>query len=331
MSRILGAERDRSRMAAARASLLIMSNVSGGQASSSDTDGIAPTEQTMLLRDGRALGYAEYGDAGGAALFYFHGTPGSRLEAGLLAAAATRYHVRLIGVDRPGFGLSDFRPKRRFVDWPDDVAQLADALGIGRFGVIGLSGGGPHVAACARVLGSRIIAAAIVSGAGPIEAHYTPKMGRLRRALIRAGARIGTTLARPMLWWSSATVARTPARFFPRFPDRRVLARPAFRAEFKADMVEAFRHGSRGAAHEYRLFARSWDFAAREIPGHIDLWHGDADRVVPIRVGRYMAAEIKDCNATFFAGEEHLMIVDHTDEIIAALARQMSSSHVSAR
>jgi len=87
------------------------------------------TAQVVRLRDGRALGYAEYGCSQGDTVFFFHGWPNSRLEAAFGAVAAARLGVRLIGVDRPGYGLSDFCARRRLLDWPDDVVQLSDRLG----------------------------------------------------------------------------------------------------------------------------------------------------------------------------------------------------------
>ena len=102
--------------------------------------------KTIRLRDGRLLGYAEYGVPEGKPVLHFNGFPGTRFEASLIADAAARVGVRLIGVDRPGMGLSDFQPGRRILDWPDDVLELADALGLERFAVMGVSGGGPFCA-----------------------------------------------------------------------------------------------------------------------------------------------------------------------------------------
>ena len=274
---------------------------------------------TATLRDGRRLGYAEYGDLRGTPAFYFHGTPGSRLEAGLLADAARVHGVRLIGVDRPGFGLSDFKKQRQILDWPSDVIELADALGIDRFAVVGLSGGGPHVAACARSLGSRLTAAAIVSGAGPVEARMTPDMGWLRRALFRFWLRTVPVFTPLFVWQMMLSVRHMPASRWPRFIDPRVLSRPEMRVAFKRDLVDAFQHGSRGAAHEYALFAKPWRFSLSEIAMPVRLWHGDADLIVPIAIGRFVAAAIPNCDATYFAGEGHLLFVDHTSEITAAL------------
>ena len=87
----------------------------------------------LTLADGRSLGFAEFGDPAGAPIPYFHGHPGSRLEAALLDESANRCGVRPVGTDRPEIGLSDFQPRRRILDWPADVEQLADALGLARF------------------------------------------------------------------------------------------------------------------------------------------------------------------------------------------------------
>jgi pimeloyl-ACP methyl ester carboxylesterase len=75
----------------------------------------------------------------------------------------------VIALDRPGYGLSDFRPGRAISDWPADVAQAADALGIGRFSVAGASGGGPYALACAREIPDRVVRAAVISGVGPFQ------------------------------------------------------------------------------------------------------------------------------------------------------------------
>jgi len=116
------------------------------------------------LKDGRRLGYAEFGVPNGKPLFHFHGYPGSRLEGKLLHETAAKCGVRLIAIDRPGMGFSDVKPNRSILDWPGDVAELADSIGIDRFAVEGVSGGGPYSAACAYRIADRITKAGIVSG-----------------------------------------------------------------------------------------------------------------------------------------------------------------------
>jgi len=121
----------------------------------------SPPNGRILLSDGRRLSFQESGSADGHPVLYFHGFPGSRLEAGFADPAAKRHSLRIIGVDRPGFGLSDFQPGRRLIDWPHDVTQLADALNIKRFAVLGVSGGGPYAAVCAFKIPSRLTVAGI--------------------------------------------------------------------------------------------------------------------------------------------------------------------------
>lgn len=111
-----------------------------------------PETRTLTLRDGRALAYMEWGAPDGYPTFYFHGTPSSRLEGALADAAAKRFSLRLIAIDRPGQGLSTFQNGRRFRDWPRDVCELADALHIPEFGVAGHSGAGPYLFACGALI-----------------------------------------------------------------------------------------------------------------------------------------------------------------------------------
>src|SRR5258708_5368921 len=131
--------------------------------------GTAVEDGTLLLGDGRRLGYAQYGRADGEPLLYFHGHPGSRLEARFAHRAAADAGLRVIALDRPGYGLSDFQPRRVITDWSADVAEAADLLRISRFSVAGASGGGPYALACAWRLPGRVIQAAVISGVGPYQ------------------------------------------------------------------------------------------------------------------------------------------------------------------
>ena len=108
------------------------------------------TDSQIKLNDGRAVGYAEYGDLMGRPVIYLHGLPSSRLEANNpdLVEVTARLHVRLIAPDRPGVGLSDFKPYT-ITNYPDIVTEFADKLCLDRFPVVGLSCGGKFVAACA--------------------------------------------------------------------------------------------------------------------------------------------------------------------------------------
>src|SRR2546425_2732510 len=122
----------------------------------------------LRLRDGRALGYAEYGDPAGTAVLLFHGLPGSRLSRHPDGSIVRRLGIHLITFDRPGIGLSTPQRKRRIVDWPRDVEEFADARGLDRFAVIGWSGGGPYALVTAHQLSDRVMHTRLLASLTPL-------------------------------------------------------------------------------------------------------------------------------------------------------------------
>src|SRR3954471_10418484 len=133
--------------------------------------GAGPREGEIRLGDGRTLAYAECGDPDGWPVLGCHGSPSSRLERHVEDPETyRRWGVRLVVPDRPGFGRSEPSPGRRVLDWPGDVAQLLEHLGIARLAVLSLSGGAAYALACAHVLGERVHAVGILGGAPPPDA-----------------------------------------------------------------------------------------------------------------------------------------------------------------
>ena len=285
------------------------------------------TNQTITLKDGRSLGYAEYGAPEGKAVFYFHGHPGSRLDWTLFDPddSAAEMNARIIAVDRPGTGLSDFKRGREILDWPDDVIELADALQVDRFAVLGISGGGPYAAACAFKISGRLIATGIVCGMGPSEAPgakeglswiYAGKPSVIRRLILMLMAR---------------GIRKNPNQFRDRMvsegkkqlaePDWVLLAKPEFGNVFlDVTFAEALRSGIGGIHHEAALYARPWRFRLQDIAAEAHLWHGELDRQVLVSVGRYVADAIPNCHATFFENEGHISLpLNHMREILSVL------------
>src|SRR5438105_813270 len=125
-------------------------------------------EGIITLDDGRRLGFAEFGPARGRAVFWLHGTPGARRQIPEEArVVAEELGVRIIGLDRPGVGASSPFLYSSFLDFTVDVAEVADRLGVDRFAMIGLSGGGPYVLACAYAMPDRVTAAGVLGGVAP--------------------------------------------------------------------------------------------------------------------------------------------------------------------
>ncbi len=136
-------------------------------------------DKRIELTDGRVLGYTEFGVPDGKPVFYFHGANSSRLSGRALEPVAIKLNARIISIDRPGFGISQFKPGRQLLDWPDDVMAAANNLYIGRFAVIGLSAGAAYAAACAFKIPSRLTNAGMVSCEVPSNVSVSA-VGKLR-------------------------------------------------------------------------------------------------------------------------------------------------------
>jgi pimeloyl-ACP methyl ester carboxylesterase len=280
-------------------------------------------DTVLALADGRRLGYAEFGDPSGAPCLYFHFSPGSRLEPAAVFSGlrqAWLRGVRLVSADRPGFGLSDRQPTRTLLDWPGDIAALADHLGIDRFAVLGASGGGAYALACARLLPARLTAAVVVSGVGPLDppgatTGMAPSnrllygLGRRAPLLLQAVSRVMFKVLLRRLGKPAATseAASTPSLDF--------MEDPAARPGLVAALAEALRQGTRGLVDEVALATRPWGFRPEEIAVPVHLWHGQDDRNVPADLARGVAAAIPGCHAVFVQGG-HTAPFAHLDEIL---------------
>jgi len=272
-------------------------------------------EGRITLRDGRTLAYAEYGVPAGKPVFYFHGFPGSRIEASLASSAASDTNVRLIAVDRPGYGRSDFKADRRIIDWTDDVADLADALRIDRFAALGVSGGGPYLCACALKLSQRMNHAGIFCGLGPLDRDgATRGMLPLNRLLLTMAGRFPSAAA-PMAGLLASVVKGWPefamAHFARRLPDvdRDFLRNADSSGVFIDSYREALRDGGRGAAWDLRLYTRPWGFRQDEVAMPVHFWHGERDTIVPPSLARAQHRALLDCRARFFPDEAHFSVV----------------------
>ena len=283
------------------------------------------TNLTITLKDGRTLGYADLGNqAAKHVLFHFHGFPGSRLEATLLADRAIIKKIRVISIDRPGMGLSDFKKDRTLLSWPDDVVELANALGIDKFAVEGISGGGPYAVACAYKIPERLTSCGIISGLASKDLEIEKKF-RLFSVF-----RIFPFLFKFSIWIQSRGMKdlekaeKNMKKSMKKLPeaDRKVLSDPQILSTFIKEGAEAFRQGSKGAYHEVKIYARSWGFNLEDISPKLKvyIWHGDADKNVPIAMGRGMCKVIPNCEGKFYPDEGHYStIFNYYEEIIDAL------------
>jgi pimeloyl-ACP methyl ester carboxylesterase len=282
---------------------------------------VGSDDRLLTLRDGRRLGYAEYGDPSGRPVLFFHGLGTTRV----ICPSAHEQGIRLISVDRPGVGLSDPLPGRRLLDWPMDVVQLADQLGLGRFGVVGWSGGGPYAAACGYLLPDRVKVVGLVSAPAPLSGAHAPDyLRRFDRTAARAAGR-APWMIRLALWHWGRPQRRDPVRFFEDSladmieADQAALSQPDVRGRMIANSGELYRHGGRGVYEEALVLARRWGFSPADLRVPVHIWHGEMDRTVPLRMAHYLARSIPGANATFYPDDGHLLLYHRWPEILAAL------------
>ncbi len=283
--------------------------------------GYGPGYGELIRPGGRRLAYTEYGHPAGSPCFYFHFTPGSRLE------PAAVFHgregllrgVRLVALDRPGYGRSSLQRGRCFLDWPDDVAAVADHLGIDRFAVLGLSGGGGYVLACAYKLPERLTAALILSGMGPVgRPEARQGMAAVNRLMYGLSGR-ASWLVRAVSWAMFKTMARSlrrPAKEEEPPGPLDLFGDPAARPALLTDIDEAvLGPGTRGLVEELALYSRPWGFSLEDIDLDVHLWHGEDDHNVPAALARYVAEALPRSHATFVEGG-HTAPFEHLDEAI---------------
>lgn len=126
-------------------------------------------EFDLTLPDGRTLhGYDTGGD--GMPVMWHHGTPNVGAPPRPLFELANELGLRWVSFDRPAYGGSTANPGRSIAAVADDVAALADSLGLDRFAAMGHSGGGTHALACAAAMPDRVFAVVSVGGLAPLDA-----------------------------------------------------------------------------------------------------------------------------------------------------------------
>jgi pimeloyl-ACP methyl ester carboxylesterase len=282
-------------------------------------------DQTIILKDGRRLGFAEYGDPSGIPVFHFHGSAGSRLDHPADERILWNQGLRFISVERPGHGLSDFQPRRRLVDWPEDVSQLANELGIKEFCVAGWSAGGPHALACAWGLAERVKAVSLIASLAPMGREGALDGLPLPNQMLAASARwfppltyLFRRLTRGMVLRDAGQAAQRVMAAIPE-ADKAALYAPENLAIFEQSIREGYRLGWGGVAQDDVIVNRNWGFDPAQIRVPVDIWHGEADVNVPIQAGHYLAAKLPKARMFTLPGEGHFFVLQRWGEVLAAL------------
>lgn len=291
--------------------------------------GAVAAEPVLFFRlpDGRRVAYRRFGDDDGHPVLALHGTPGSRLKYAMADGAARASGLSLISIDRWSYGRTDPHPRPSLAAFAEDMEVFADGLGLARFGVLGVSGGGPYAAAVAAALGERVSGLALVAPVGPIAGApatvaLSPFHAFAFRGLARTPGAMRLVFAgfRALIGRRDGTLAMRIASSRAAAVDRHMLCRPYERQS----LIDAFRAGlepgAEGPAIDMRLFGRAWDIAPERIRSSSRLWIGSEDRHVPIAAARALAGRIPGCICSDLDGAGHYWVMQNMDAVLGWLA-----------
>ncbi len=288
-------------------------------------------DHSLTLSSGRKLAYAEYGDPKGVPMFFFHGWPGSRLQGEFMHELGQKRGLRIVSPDRPGIGLSDFQPGRSLLDWPALIQELAAQLGWENFHVLGVSGGGPYVLACAQAMPERLLSAGVVCGAPPLrEVGMQDLMWTYRLALwgqrhlpwlLGAGLAVAGQFMRlpansPLM---AAHISKMCAR------DKQALRTP----ELYRILMESGRVGVgspvRALSMDGDIYSSDWgiDFANVQYP--IRYWHGGRDSNIPVSMVERFVAKMPNASLTVLPEDGHYSLPMLCIEVI--VGELLSAGH----
>jgi pimeloyl-ACP methyl ester carboxylesterase len=276
-------------------------------------------ERVIQSAEGRALAVSESGDLDGYPVLVHMGTPNSRRLYGRNVRDAAGRGLRLISYDRPGYGGSDADPGRTVADCVADVRAICSALGIERLAMWGISGGGPHVLACAALLPDLATAVASLASPAPYGAEgldWFDGMGqdnvddvRLMLADEKA-ARVKMDQDREAFLAASPEELAEGMKSLLSPVDEAVLTGEL--GEFMVySMREGLAPGSQGWWDDSLAEQRPWGFDLAQISVPVLLLHGRHDQFVPFAHGQWLAAHIPGAEAWLFDDEGHLSLMEN--------------------
>jgi pimeloyl-ACP methyl ester carboxylesterase len=274
-------------------------------------------ERLVRTADGRTIAIEEAGDPGGTPVLVHNGTPNSRhLYPPVVADAAAR-GIRLIGFDRPGYGGSTAQPGRTVADCVADVRAICAALDIDRLLTWGISGGGPHVLACAVLAPDLVAAAAALASPAPFQAEgldWFAGMGqdnvddfRLLQADEHAARERAEQQRQEMLAATADDQATVMASLLT--PTDAAALTPELAEYLTRCGHDGLAPGVAGFFDDGCALARPWGFSPADAAVPVLLMHGREDTFVPFGHGQWLAARIPGVTPRLLDGDGHLTLL----------------------
>ena len=256
--------------------------------------------RVLHLRNGRRLGFAEYGAPDGQPVVALHGTPGARTMFAVADQAARAKGIRIIAPDRAGYGLSEAHHFDTLADTAGDIEALADWLGLDRFTLAGYSGGAPHALAAALLMGDRIERVALISPVGLVADGAHVPMTSVQHFIFsylghsQFAARMYFHGVRSMMAWLPGGAEMLVTQYASA-SDRAILCRPGLRELLDLTMHEGLCTSVDGAVQDLRLYCRPWGLPLHELETPAHIWQGAADTIVAPEAAYQLAKALPNC------------------------------------
>ena len=280
-------------------------------------------DDVLTLPDGRTVSYTDCGRPDGPAAVYFHGTGSCRLDQVHLDELLSEIGVRLVAPDRPGIGESSLRRGRSLADSARDTADVAAALGIEAFAVVGVSAGGPHAIACAALLPERVVGLGCVGGlTSPAWDGYWARVSPEAASILRRGDEQAYVEHFAALYGVDGSGFPFGAEGLSP-PDAALFDRPKTVERLRRGVDESIRRGVGGLAQDAVVRAQPWAFDPAGIGVDTQLYHGVQDVVVEIASSEYTASLIDRATVVAFPQHGHLSVWDEIPTLLDDLTQPL--------
>lgn len=286
-----------------------------------------PSDVPIDVGGGRVIGARLAGAGDGPLVVYMHGAPSSRRDVDFLHERSAQRGVRLVGIDRPGFGISTPMPFT-FRSVAQDAGIVADALGAQRFAVFGQSSGVPYALATAALLGDRVTAVATGGGMMPFlpgSAGFASLSEGEQRGVMLAGiddAEAERLLAEadlPTVEQLAMTDGEIEAAWMAHLSpaDQRVFAAGLGRL-MGPTMREALRQGQVGWARDNLVRMPRWDFDLADVAAPATIWIGVED-AINVEGARWLARQVPSAVLRELPGHGHFVGLGLWSEVLDSL------------
>ncbi|WP_417520911.1 alpha/beta fold hydrolase [Marinobacter sp.] len=290
--------------------------------------------KTLVLRDGRTLAYTDVGDLHGYPLIFGHGMPGCRLQGQFFHNQALRHGFRVLAPDRPGIGGSGDQQGRHLLDYPKDIEQLADSLGLETFSHFGWSSGGSRTLACCYALSERVELGVCLSGYTNFSEYDSrqtlreganwpiPWLARYSPGLVKLSVRLIARLSRrhPRLYMREAKKLVNQS-------DHDLLNLLLRGDTFQQDQMVCMESGGKAIATDLLTELKDWGFRLNQVPTPILIYQGEDDAFVPVDYARHLAEQLPNAELTLLPATGHLypLAEDFQDKLFTNIRRRLAN------